>query len=316
MASGFMAARILLSAIELDLFTVLGKGAKTAKEVARLTRTRPEPMARLLNALVGLKILTKKKGIYRNTPGAVRHLMQNSPEPLRDIMRHRTYMWRTWSELTHVVKTGKVPARKKTADREDSFIRGMANIAAVSAKETMGVVKKELKTATRFLDVGGGPGVYACEFAKGNPGLRATVLDLPGPLKIARETIKRYSLQDRVRVKAADVLKTKSFGRGYDMVLLSNVIHTFKRPAARSVVERAGRALKNGGHLIIKEFYIQREGTAPRFSALFSINMLVADAGDCFSRSEVEAWMRAGGVEPKAYVPVAKASGILKGVKK
>ena len=54
----------------------------------------------------------------------------------------------------------------------------------------------------------------------------------------------------------------------------------------------------------------------PPFSALFSINMLVAEGGDCFSRAEVEGWMNASGVKPVRFMPVAKASGLLVGMKR
>ena len=114
---------------------------------------------------------------------------------------------------------------------------------------------------------------------------------------------------------AADVLKTASYGRNYDMVLLSNLIHSFRRPEAERVVGACGKALSTGGYLVVKEFYIERESTWPPFCALFSINMLVADGGDCFSRAEVEAWMNAAGLKPVRYAPMAKASGLLVGMK-
>lgn len=316
LASGFMDARILLTGVELDVFTVLGEKARRAKDVARRTKTGPESMERLLNALVGLKVLTKRKGYYRNTKAARKHLCADSPEPLQHIMLHRVNLWDRWSRLTRVVRTGEVSPITRTRKQQNAFIRGMSNIAVRSAAEAADVLKPELRSTRRLLDVGGGPGVYACEFAKRIPGLRATVLDLPGPLEIARETIESYGLKNWVDVKAADVLKSSSFGRDYDMVLLSNLIHSFQRPVVEKVMTKAAKALVRGGYLVVKEFFIEREATWPPFCALFSINMLVADGGDCFSRAEVEAWMDAAGVEPVRYIPVAKASGLLVGMKR
>jgi ubiquinone/menaquinone biosynthesis C-methylase UbiE len=264
---------------------------------------------------VALKLLNKKKGRYTNAMEALDHLVTDAPEPLGDIIRHRVSMWETWGNLTEVVRTGKVPPRRKSKKSERRFIKGIANIGATSAAEAAFILKRELKGAKRILDVGGGPAVYACEFARRNPGLKATVVDLPGPLEIARETVRAQGMGKRVRLKAGDALKLSSYGKGFDLVLLSNFLHCFKRPEAERVVTKAGKALKKGGTLAVKEFFSSRDGTAPYFSALFSINMLVVDAGDCFTRPEVEGWMERAGVTPVRFEKMAKYSAVLIGEK-
>lgn len=315
LSSGFMPARVLITALELDLFSVLGAETMRPGEIARRTRCKSEFLERLLNALVALGLLKKVRGEYSNTGEGLRHLTADAAEPLGDIIRHRGSMWETWSRLTEVVRTGRVPRRRRGLDRERRFIKGMANIGRSSARETAGVIQEELKSAKKLLDVGGGPAVYACEFARRVPGLKVTVLDLPGPLQYARKTIRSLGMEDRVRVRAGDVLGSAALGRGYDVVFLSNLIHAFKGPVARKVVEKAANAAKRGGHLIVKDFFLSREGTHPRFCALFSINMLVAGGGDCFPRREVEEWMAAAGVKPSGYRRVSRHSGILVGKK-
>lgn len=315
LSSGFMPARVLLSGVELKVFDVISKLSLSTSEIAKLTRTRVNPMERLLNALVGIGVLTKKRGEYQNTALALTHLTEDSPEPLLHIMQHRGNMWHTWTNLNEIVKTGKVPPKRRTRKKEESFIRGMADVGIISAAATSRLLKHELKSAKRLLDVGGGPAVYACDFAQKAPNLKVTVFDLPGPISIARETVRKAGLQSRIKLKEGDILKSSSLGMGYDLVFMSNLIHTFKRPVAAEVIRKAAKALKASGHMIIKDFYIKKQGTAPEFSALFSINMLVADAGDCFTRTEVEQWMKDAGIKPAGFVPVAKASALLVGVK-
>ncbi|MFH2000163.1 MAG: methyltransferase [Planctomycetota bacterium] len=315
LSSGFMPARVLLTGVELKVFDAIGKKSLSAAEVAKLTRTHAESMERLLNALVGLGVLNKKGDEFQNTPSSLTHLIEEAPEPLLHIMQHRGNMWQTWSHLDEIVKTGHVPERRRTKKTQESFIKGMADVGILSAAATARLLKHELTSAGRLLDVGGGPAVYACEFARHAPNLKVTVFDLPGPLAIARETIRCAGLQSRVKVKEGDVLKSPSLGAGYDLVFMSNLIHSFKRPVAADLIRKAAKAMKKSGHMIIKDFYIKRQGTAPVFSALFSINMLVADAGDCFTRTEVEQWMTDAGIKPAGFVPVAKASALLLGVK-
>ena len=311
LAGGFMHARILITAVELDLFTAVGREAATAGEIAQRSRTAPEPTERLLNALVALGLITKKNGRFRNSPAALRHLVSDAPEYLGDIMRHRGSLWDSWSNLTRVVRTGKVPPRRATRTKERSFIKGMGNIGAYSAQETVRALRPELARAKRLLDVGGGPATYACAFARAKPDLAVTVIDLPGPLVYARETIAAENLGRRVRVRAGNARELASFGRGYDVVFMSNFIHSFKRPAVEDIVRKAARAVGNGGYLAIKDFYIESDGTAPPFAAMFSINMLTADAGDCYSREEVSGWLEDAGLTSTRFVTVAEHSGIL-----
>jgi len=314
-ASGFTQARILLTAVELDIFSYIGNESLDTHEIAELIGAPPGSIDRLLNALAGLKILTKKDGIFKNSKAALLHLTKDGPEPLMDMMLHRNRMWKSWSDLTKVVKSGKAKRKKMSKKDEKNFIRGMANISATSAPQTAKLLSKHLKKAKRLLDVGGGPGVYSCEFAKLCNGLNVTVMDLAGPLMIAKETIKEYRLKGRVKVKACDAIEARSYGKGYDIVFSSNFIHCFKHREAAEIIMKSAKALKKGGLLIIKDFYTEKEKTAPPFAATFSINMLVADAGDLYSYDEIDRWFKDSGIKTVSSAPVASNSQVIVGRK-
>ncbi len=314
-AAGFMHARILLTAIELDLFTVIGSDGLSSGKVSEITCTDRHAVERLLNALVALQFLGKKDGRFYNTEVTKQHLVAGAPGFLGDIMLHRATLWESWSGLTGIVRTGKAPGREKTRENERRFIKGMANVGRGSADQTAEVLEDLFAEAKRMLDIGGGPAVYACAFAERFPDLHVTVFDLPGPLEYARETIEERGFSDRVTVQAGDVLETASLGSGYDVVLCSNFIHSFRLPVVQKVIRKGAEALCGGGLLIVKDFFITEDRTAPAFAALFAVNMLAADAGDCFTRAEIEETMGEAGVEPIDYREVAKHSGILVGRK-
>jgi len=182
---GFMEARLLITAVELDLFTAIGGSGRSVSETAALTGTKKAPLERLLNALAMMKLLVKRRGCFKNSAAARRHLTAGSPEPLGDIVRHYGSMWKNWSSLTPIVRTGRVPVRKKSASDTKSFIRGMSNVAAPVVDETARALSRELGRSRRVLDLGGGPGTYARCFAKKHPRLTATVMDLLDVLEIA-----------------------------------------------------------------------------------------------------------------------------------
>src|SRR2546427_11113036 len=82
LANAFNESQTLLAANDLDVFTVIGSAGRTAGEVARRCKGDPEGMFLLLNALVGLGLLTLRKGRYSNTPLSLPHLDRRSPEAI------------------------------------------------------------------------------------------------------------------------------------------------------------------------------------------------------------------------------------------
>ncbi len=314
-ASGFQEARVLITACELDIFSAIGGEGRSAAEIARASGLRARPLERLLNALVAMKILGKRQGVFRNSAASLRHLTADAPEPLGDIMRHRGRMWRSWSRLTTVVRTGRVRRLQQTVAETKNFIKGMSNVAALSAVEAARALSPELRKARRVIDVGGGPGTYGCTFAVQYPRLRVTVMDLPEALVIARDTVAAMGLKQRVRLLPGDIFELDSLGRGYDLAFLSNFVHCFKPAAAAEVIRKACASVRGGGAVAIKEFCLERDGTAPSWAALFSINMLLADAGDSYPVEQLEEWLADSGVTDFRKTGLAKNSTLLVGRK-
>ena len=62
----FQQSRVLLTAIELDVFGAIGNGA-TVVEVTRRVGADPRATEMLLNALAALGVIEKSKGVFRNT---------------------------------------------------------------------------------------------------------------------------------------------------------------------------------------------------------------------------------------------------------
>ena len=69
---------------------------------------------------------------------------------------------------------------------------------------------------------------------------------------MAERVIAQAGLEDRLRFRAGD-LRTTSWGEGYDLVLLFNILHNLDEASAWESVEKAHDALAPGGHLVILE---------------------------------------------------------------
>ncbi len=160
---GFMPSRVVLTALELDVFTAVGKG-RTAQQVADSIQSATRATEMLLNALVSLKLLEKHDGIYSNSRVAARFLVEGAPDSARTAQLHMANMWRRWSKLTDAVRTGTAVEAGRDNGWVKSFIAAMDHTARGRARAVAQAA--ELNGEKRMLDLGGGSGAYSIAFVK------------------------------------------------------------------------------------------------------------------------------------------------------
>lgn len=294
----FQESRVLLSAVELDIFTAVGQGASAAQIASRLG-AKPRSTETFLNALVAMRALTKKDGIFHNTPDTARYLVAGSPDYARPALMHTVHLWAAWSTLTAAVRAGTsvIPPGVEGQDQAwtEAFIAAMHQGAEEPAAELVRTVGAA--GVRRMLDIGGGSGVYSIAFAKANPQLRAEVLDLASVVPIAQKYIGEARLADRVTTRVGD-LYYDNFGKDYDLLLLSAICHMLGPEENRDLFRRSYQALGAGGRLVIRDFILGPDKTAPRWAALFALNMLVGTKnGSTYSEAEYRDWLAGAGFQ-------------------
>lgn len=294
----FQESRLLLSAVELDVFSAVGDGATAAQTATRL-KTNPRATETFLNALVAIGALTKDGATFRNTPDTAKYLVAGSPDDARAALLHTVHGWTAWSTLTDAIRAGTAVATPGVEASDEkwtaSFIAAMHRNASTAAHALAGTL--DARQVRRMLDVGGGSGAYSIAFAQAHPGLRAEVLDLPPVLRIAQRHIAEAGLAARVTTRAGDLTRD-DFGRDYDLILLSAICHMLDEVQNRDLFRRAYLALAPGGRLVVRDFILDEDKTAPRGAALFAVHMLVQTrGGSTYSESEYRAWLNAAGFE-------------------
>jgi len=292
---GFQESRILLTAVELDLFTHVGTGANAA-DVARRAGTDPRATEILLNALAAIGALLKRDGTFFNTPATAQYLVAGSPDCARPALMHTVHLFDSWATLTRCVRSGtavRAGAGAEDSQWTESFIEAMHWRAQKDAAELARIGRAQ--DVRRMLDVGGGSGVYSIAFAKANPALHAEVLDREPVTRIARRHILAEGLEDRVTTRVGDFTRD-DLGSGYDLVLLSAICHMLSPEENRSLLARCFRALAPGGRLLIRDFILDPGKTSPPQAALFAVNMLVnTRGGSTYTGEEYSAWLREAG---------------------
>ncbi len=285
---GFRQARVLITANNYRVFDHL-LHPRSARAVSENLNTDLRGTEILLDALVAIGLLVKQKNRYRNTAAASQFLVSGKPYYQGDIIRHADALWKNWSGLDEVLKTGKPCHRVR--DRQ-AFILGMHNIASLKAKDVVDMIG--LKGVRTALDLGGGPGTYSIEMAR--RGIKVTLFDLPETIEIARKVIGKGK-GDGIVFMGGDFM-ADDIGKGYDLIFVSQILHSYSEKDNLRLLKKCKKALSRDGRIGIQEFYIDRARTHPVQGALFSVNMLVnTEGGRCYSTEEIGSWILKTGLK-------------------
>lgn len=277
---GFMEARILLTAAELNLFTLLAGEARSAEEVTQAVQGNLRGMTVLLDALTALEFLEKSDGRYKCPEDLAAFLSAGTPNSVRPMIMHSVSLWRTWSNLTDIVR-GQAKAegferRRFDAEDQKAFIGAMHLGASRAAPHVVEAI--DPGPARALLDVGGGSGTYTLAFLEAVPGLTATLFDLPPVIEMAKERIAEAGVSNRVHLVAGNFYKDELPG-GHDLALLSAIIHQSSHEQNVALYEKIYRALVPGGRIVIRDHVMSPDRTKPLDGAMFAVNMLVGTPG-------------------------------------
>ena len=294
MVNAFRISRIILTAHELNIFTLLKDGPLNSQAVARMVGASERATDRLMNALVPIGLLKKSGSYFSNTDFSTRFLIQGQPGFMGGLT-HLVKLWKTWSTLTDAVKAGtSVSMQEPMSGREEawieSFIAAMHSRAIQQAKEIAAVL--DLSQVRTTLDIGGGSGAFTFEFIRENPEIRGTIFDLPNVISLTKQYIANEGFERSVKTISGDYLKDK-FGYDFDLVFVSAVIHINSPDENRLLINKCTEALNPGGQLVVLDHIMNEDRTDPAVGAIFAINMLVGtEKGDTYTEKEIKSWMQ------------------------
>jgi len=295
LANSFRESRVLLTAIELKIFTVLSTHMMTSDEAAKKINADLRATNRLMNALCSMGILKKIHGKFYNSDLSSKYLVEGKPDFMGNLY-HTNNLWDSWSHLTESVIKG-----SSAVDDEDegdnwveSFIGAMHYRGVHQGKILAMMI--DLTNVKSMLDVGGGSAAFAMEIVKKNPAISATVLDLPYVIPITKRYVSEADLLDKFNFIEGDYL-IKDFEVGYDLILLSAIVHINSYEQNKMLVIKCADALNKNGMIVISDFIMNDDRTKPYHGALFSLNMLVGTKnGDTFTEKEIREWFESAGL--------------------
>jgi ubiquinone/menaquinone biosynthesis C-methylase UbiE len=295
------AALTLVTGIELDVFTHISSGKRTAKEIARAAKSNARATEHLLDALAALGYLNKKNGNYGLEPIADNFLVKGKPAYMGGFAHETKLTWNSWAQLTEVVKTGRPIAIVDTDQGGRDFfpklveaIFPMSYNGARAAAAAM--PEKNRKRIKNILDVAAGSAAWSLPFAQTIPDARVTVLDYPEVTPIARQYAERFGVADRYDYIEGN-LREIDFGRDkYDLVILGHIIHSEGEKWGKKLIKKSYRALTDNGQLLIAEMVPDDNRSGAVMPLLFGLNMILnTEQGDVFTMREYREWLKDAG---------------------
>lgn len=293
---GYWESSILFTGVKIGLFNTLDTqpaGKRDARNVAGKLIADGRAMEILLNALVALGFVIKKGDQYLNHPCTSRYLVAGKADYRGNMLLHSLDMWKQWGELAEILYSGSpgtdLVDRLENRERVEHFILAMHELARGPAEKIARLVRP--KSVKRFLDVGGGPGTYSFAMLQKNPDISATIIDLKLPLQIAKGLIIKKGLTKSIRLVEGNFLEA-DFGEEYDLVLMSQILHSNSPEECELLIKKGYLALKDGGRLVVHDFILNEDKVSPTSAAIFAVNMLVnTERGRTYTESQIREWM-------------------------
>ena len=271
----------------------------------------------LVNALVAMGMLTKRDGVFLNTPASARYFVEGSPDNARTATMHLVNLWTRWSTLTECVRAGTSVTYKEVAERGDQWTQAFIAAMHRNATERAPLVVQAVGTegVERMLDVGGGSAAYSIAFARASERLHAEVLDVPTVLPIAQGHIDEAGVAERVKTREGD-LRHDPLGKSYNLVFVSAICHMLSPQENRDLLTRCHGALAPNGRVVVQDFVLEPDKTAPKTAALFALNMLVGtQAGSSYSEDEYGAWLHGAGFQDVRRIRLPGPTGLMVGTR-
>ena len=314
LAQGYQNSVILLTALHEGLFEAIGRDAHRPGELAARLELDVRAVDILLHALAAAGVLARNgDGRFSLPPDNADVLLRDGADSQAMIFAHHYDMMRRWVKLDSTLHSGEPVPREPSSRKHRDYICGMQDVSRKTSREVAGRI--DMGGVRRLLDVGGGPATASLTLAAAHPQLECVVFDLPETAAIAREVIATTDLADRVSVVEGDYF-SDDFGEGFDVVYISNIIHSTGAGAVAMICRKAHAALVTGGRIMVKDFFLDDDRCNPDFGARFAVNMLVATReGRSYTRSETIQAMRDVGFDDFEVVDVAKHSQVIIGRK-
>lgn len=293
---GIAEAACLMSAIEFEIFSAIKSGQNTVQSIASTRGLSERGVSCLLTGLASMGLIHRShESTYSLSQEARTYLCSDSPMFLGGIRHvYHGLNQRIWPDLSSSVRSGR-PVKElfskfKPGVWEDivSYLDVLGTPVSI---EMCNIVSRQRDEPKRILDVGCGSGLYGHQMALTFKSASVFALDREDVVLDAARRADEKGFADRFFPRACDLMDG-NWGRDYDVVILSHLLHGYGADDARRIVRHASNSLAAGGTLIINEFIpdVKNAQRTP-MQSLFGLQLLLTSMGRAYTLDTYERWL-------------------------
>ena len=326
---GFWASKILLTAVNMELFTYLAQGELGGQDIKEKLKLHDRGLYDFLDALVALGFLKrsglKETAMYRNSEDAQVFLDKNKASYMGGILEmanNRLYPF--WNDLEEGLKTGAPQNETKSGGKsvfeaiyanEDSLREFIHSMGGVQAGNFMKLAHDfDFSKYNTLCDVGGSGANLSIQIAKNNNHMKCISFDLPPVGPIAKENVDNLGLSDRIEICSGDFFADEL--PRVDVITMGNILHDWGSEDKLILIKKAYEALPMGGAFIVIENIIDDERNKNAFGLMMSLNMtLETDHGFDFTASDFNQWAKEAGFSRTNVMPLTGPSSAVIAIK-
>lgn len=285
----FRRSKVMFAAVSLGVFDLLERTPTNVASLASKLGVKEEPLERLLDTCVGLKLLRRNNGVYENEPVASVYLRRDSDHSLTGyILYSNDALFPLWTHLEDAIREGTPRWTQvfgtegsifdhffRTDEAKQTFLHGMHGLGVISSPKV--VEAFSLSQFHQLVDLGGATGHLAIAACERYPQLKAIVFDLPQVIETAKAHIAKSSAASRVSTMGGDFFHDEL--PEADLFAMARILHDWPEAKIRSLLAKIYDRLPKGGGVLVAERILHEDKTGPVSSQLQSLNMLVCTEG-------------------------------------
>lgn len=292
MLNAYQRTAALKAAIEVDVFTAIGSGARTAAALAAKTGAAERGVRILCDFLVVSGLLAKDGDQYALTPDSAMFLDSRSPAYIGSCVHFigSPDLRRGFDELTEAVRRGGTAVEATTSDNWPGWVKFARSMAPMMAMPAKLIAERFAADAGegKLLDIAAGHGLFGIAMARQNPKLQITALDAAAVLEVAKENAGKAGISNRYHTLPGSAFEV-DFGGPYKMALVTNFLHHFDVQTNEAFLRKLRAALVPGGKVVVLDFVPNEDRISPPIPASFSLVMLAGTkAGDAYTLRELQ----------------------------
>lgn len=324
LGSLYRRSKVLLSAVELGVFTELSQEPLDAKRLAGKLSLNGRGMHDYFDALVALGLLTRDEaGLYRNSDVCDLYLDKRKPTYLgAAFVQYDRREYEMWGSFTEALRTGLPRTEAIGGDHFTSVYGDASRLAAFARAMTAGSLVPARIIANNFpwqkyrslCDVGTAQGCFPVQVALANLQIEGIGFDLPELAGSFEDYVAESGLSSRLRFMAGDFFQDQ-FPEA-DVIVLGRVLHNWDIDTKRMLLAKASESVRAGGAVIVYDMLIDDARRSSVSGLLSSLNMLVwTSAGFGYTGADCARWMCEAGLQDVRVEPLEGGNSMVVGFK-